>query len=387
MNHRLGLALTGSCGGLGVLFASRVYHALRSALNLVSFIRPTPDCAAVNHTGAGLVKTSTTHVRLYVMAGLVGAIGFLIVPNRSCGEPMSQDRRRLPVLPDRRRRIPSTRVHGLVCDPRQRAMRRRTSSWDCVPQRRVTPNNDCARTDRRNRQIAPRSGPRPRIVTTWTWAGWSVEHLRFRRWGLGDADEFLPPRPHEEPRRRGCTAGRHPPGWRAIHRSPRPQDHGVAFMIIAALVGGSPPCRDRRFPPAGSLPRRPAARPPRPDGRGGHSPRWSQSGTPRGHTVGRLRGSRPPGAHPGDPARGRTRPGDLEFASPAAAAAAAAEQATYVASGVGRVQFPPDSRFSIRVVGATAVFFTWSPANSPDARIESIPAALESIGTAVPIPN
>ena len=40
-----------------------------------------------------------------------------------------------------------------------------------------------------------------------------------------------------------------------------------------------------------------------------------------------------------------------------------------------------------RVVGATAVFFTWSPANSPDARIESIPAALESIGTAVPIPN
>ncbi len=76
-----------------------------------------------------------------------------------------------------------------------------------------------------------------------------------------------------------------------------------------------------------------------------------------------------------------------EFSSPAIATAAAREQAAYVASGVGRVQFPPYTRFIIRVVGATAVFFSWSPANSPDARTESIPAALESIGTGMPIPN
>lgn len=76
-----------------------------------------------------------------------------------------------------------------------------------------------------------------------------------------------------------------------------------------------------------------------------------------------------------------------EFDSPAAALAAAQEQAAYVTSGVGLVQFAPDSRFVLRVVGPTAVFFTWSPANSPDARVETIPAALETIGSGVPIPN
>lgn len=76
-----------------------------------------------------------------------------------------------------------------------------------------------------------------------------------------------------------------------------------------------------------------------------------------------------------------------EFISPASAAAAADEQAAYVASGIGRVQFPPDARFIVRVVGSTAVFFSWSPANSPDPRIESIPAALQTLGTGVPIPN
>jgi hypothetical protein len=76
-----------------------------------------------------------------------------------------------------------------------------------------------------------------------------------------------------------------------------------------------------------------------------------------------------------------------EFLTPAAAAAAAEEQAAYLAGGIGRVQFPPDARFTIRVVGSTAVFFSWSPENSPDARVESIPAALDAVGVGVPIPN
>jgi hypothetical protein len=76
-----------------------------------------------------------------------------------------------------------------------------------------------------------------------------------------------------------------------------------------------------------------------------------------------------------------------EFASPPAAADAAREQADYIASGVGRVQFPTDSRFVVRVVGSTAVFFTWSPQNSPDPRTASIGSALESIGSGVPVPN
>lgn len=76
-----------------------------------------------------------------------------------------------------------------------------------------------------------------------------------------------------------------------------------------------------------------------------------------------------------------------EFSTPAAAAAAANEQAQYVASGVGRVQFPTDARFVIRVVGSTAIFFSWSPANSTDARVQGIVDALDSLGQAVAVPG
>ncbi|MBA3877512.1 MAG: hypothetical protein C0498_11390 [Anaerolinea sp.] len=76
-----------------------------------------------------------------------------------------------------------------------------------------------------------------------------------------------------------------------------------------------------------------------------------------------------------------------ELSSPMAAAAAAEEQAAYIASGVGRVQFPPDSKFVIRVVGSTAVFFTWSQANAPDPRTATVAIALESLGLGVPVPN
>ena len=167
-------------------------------------------------------------------------------------------------------------------------------------------------------------------------------------------------------------------------------------MVVAALVGGGPTMPGSpTFPPVGRH-GRPGRRLGRrdPHGRGsGHSPRRASSPrTPRGRTV---RPRRPRFATAGRAILRAILPEDpdhgliviYEFASPAAAAAAAEEQAAYVASGVGRVQFPPDSRFIIRVVGATAVFFAWSPANSPDPRTESIPAALESLGTGVPIPN
>jgi hypothetical protein len=88
---------------------------------------------------------------------------------------------------------------------------------------------------------------------------------------------------------------------------------------------------------------------------------------------------------PNDPAHGFI--SVYEFPDAAAAATAAAEQANYVGSGVGRVQFPPDSRFVIRQVGTTVVFYSWSPDNSSDARTPDIQTALESIGTAIPIPR
>jgi hypothetical protein len=74
-----------------------------------------------------------------------------------------------------------------------------------------------------------------------------------------------------------------------------------------------------------------------------------------------------------------------EFENPAVATTAADEQAAYVASGVGRVQFLTGSRFVIRVVGSTAIFFTWSPASSPDAGMASIAGALETLGLPVPV--
>lgn len=76
-----------------------------------------------------------------------------------------------------------------------------------------------------------------------------------------------------------------------------------------------------------------------------------------------------------------------QFADDAAAATAGREQAAYVASGPGRVQFQPDTRFVLRQLGSTVVFFTWSPANSPDPRTADIQKALETVGVGIPVPS
>ena len=76
-----------------------------------------------------------------------------------------------------------------------------------------------------------------------------------------------------------------------------------------------------------------------------------------------------------------------EFRDATTADGAAREQAEYVASGIGFVQFPPDAKFVIRTVGATVIFFSWSPANSPDERTPKIASALETVGTGIPIPR
>lgn len=76
-----------------------------------------------------------------------------------------------------------------------------------------------------------------------------------------------------------------------------------------------------------------------------------------------------------------------EFRDATTADGAAREQANYVASGIGFVQFPPDSEFVIRTVGATVIFFSWSPGNSPDSRTPRIASALETVGTGIAIPR
>ena len=75
-----------------------------------------------------------------------------------------------------------------------------------------------------------------------------------------------------------------------------------------------------------------------------------------------------------------------EFPTSGAAAAAGAEYAGWLASGPARVQFPPDTRLTLRQAGSTIVFFSWSPANSPDPQTPDIAPALEAVGVAIPIP-
>jgi hypothetical protein len=73
------------------------------------------------------------------------------------------------------------------------------------------------------------------------------------------------------------------------------------------------------------------------------------------------------------------------FESPLAARAAAADQAAYVASGIGRVQFAPDARFVLRVLGSTVIFYWWSPGAALDARAQSVEDALATVGELVEV--
>lgn len=61
------------------------------------------------------------------------------------------------------------------------------------------------------------------------------------------------------------------------------------------------------------------------------------------------------------------------------------EMAQYLASGPGRVQFPPDAEHVLRQVGSALVFFTWSPDNSADPRAADVVTALSSLGAGIPI--
>lgn len=89
---------------------------------------------------------------------------------------------------------------------------------------------------------------------------------------------------------------------------------------------------------------------------------------------------------PDDPEHGKI--AIYEFRSPAEAMSAADDQAAYVASGIGRVQFPQGTQFTLRVVGSTVVFYAWSAANAPDpTRAAAIATALETQGFGVPIPQ
>jgi hypothetical protein len=71
--------------------------------------------------------------------------------------------------------------------------------------------------------------------------------------------------------------------------------------------------------------------------------------------------------------------------SATAAEKAAFDQAAYVASGTGGIQFPPGSHFVIRTVDTTMIFFTWAPGSAPDQRTHLIEDALNTVGIGVPV--
>ncbi|MCU0506734.1 MAG: hypothetical protein MUE82_13410, partial [Chloroflexi bacterium] len=87
---------------------------------------------------------------------------------------------------------------------------------------------------------------------------------------------------------------------------------------------------------------------------------------------------------PDDPGQGRIVVYDL--GDPQAAYDAAREMAAYLATGPGRVQFPTDARFALRLLGSTVVFSTWSEAAAPDPEAGSrLMVLLDGFGVAVPI--
>ena len=72
------------------------------------------------------------------------------------------------------------------------------------------------------------------------------------------------------------------------------------------------------------------------------------------------------------------------FDSPNAALAAANDQASWVA-GTGKMNFTHGTRFVLRVLGATVIWYAWTPGASPDARAEQIGPALGTIGEGVAV--
>ena len=76
-----------------------------------------------------------------------------------------------------------------------------------------------------------------------------------------------------------------------------------------------------------------------------------------------------------------------EFPDTAGAAAAAAEEQAYLATGPGRVQTPQGTVTVIRQVGSTVVFYQWLPGAAKDPAAPGIESSLESLGVGFPIAN
>jgi len=88
---------------------------------------------------------------------------------------------------------------------------------------------------------------------------------------------------------------------------------------------------------------------------------------------------------PDDPTHGYIMVYDL--GSTGAADTSAREYASYLGSGVGRVQFPTGTKFVLQRIGSTLIFYSWTPGGPDDQGAAAIARSLQSIGDAVPVPS
>jgi hypothetical protein len=167
----------------------------------------------------------------------------------------------------------------------------------------------------------------------------------------------------------------------------------LAVVVAVALVGCAAPTTRTTFPPLGTTPQ----------------PAGDRTDAAEAEVLGALaelglqatesvRSYRPPegpllaaaprtvlqATLPDDPAHGFIV--IYAYSSPIEAGDAAEDHAAYVSTGPGRIQYPPGTRFVLRVVGPTVVFFHWSPDVATDERTRNIEDALLRIGSGVPVP-
>lgn len=69
------------------------------------------------------------------------------------------------------------------------------------------------------------------------------------------------------------------------------------------------------------------------------------------------------------------------------ATTAAQDQANYLATGPGRVQWPLGTHHVIRVVGTTVVLYDWLPGAVTDPGAPGIETALQTVGVDYPVPG
>jgi hypothetical protein len=69
-----------------------------------------------------------------------------------------------------------------------------------------------------------------------------------------------------------------------------------------------------------------------------------------------------------------------EFRDASAAVDAGNDLAGYLGTGNGRVAYPLDAQHSIRQLGTTLIFYTWSPSTSADPGSAEIAEALSTLG-------